>query len=234
MLDTEKFHDQTYRALGFQAQRRYPNEEMLRFMGRKLFPIRKELRRQIDVLEVGCGSGANLWAIAREGFRTCGLDLSAEGVKLCRQMLTSWGYDAELHVGDMAALDFADGRFTAVLDVFSSYCLTEAVFQTYLAGVARVLKPGGLYFSYTPSKNSDVFKQAGPADKLDASTLDGIRRPDAPFSGNLYPFRFISPDEYAAQLDQAGFDVEYCETLGRTYRNGAEYFEFVVIQGVKR
>jgi hypothetical protein len=103
--------------------------------------------------------------------------------------------------------------------------------------VARVLKSGGKYFSYTPSKNSDVFRESAPSDKIDPSTLNGISRPTAPFSGNLYPFRFMSGDEYAAMLSSAGqgaFKVTYSEKVGRTYRGGQEYFEFVVIQADRK
>jgi SAM-dependent methyltransferase len=117
--------------------------------------------------------------------------------------------------------------------VFSSNCLDETGFARFLDEIGRLLRPGGRFFSYTPSKASDAFKDPGPSKKLDASTLDGIRREDAPFSGNLYPFRFMTGAEYATALESRGLRVTYNETVGRTYRGGDEYFEFVVIVGEK-
>ena len=38
--------------------------------------ISKEHRADINFLEVGSGSGANLWMIAQQGCRTIGLDIS--------------------------------------------------------------------------------------------------------------------------------------------------------------
>lgn len=235
--ECKSFYENSYRRGGFAAQRRYPNEELMRFMGRTFFSLPRNERKHVKILETGCGSGANLWAIAREGFDAHGIDLSAQGIDLCRQMLNAWGCDATLNIGDMADLPYTSGYFDAVVDVFSSYCLPETGFARYLDEVARVLKPGGSFFSYTPSKASDVFKESVDAQKLDPSTLNGIQRSTAPYHGNSYPFRFIGRDEYAELISTAGkqcLAVSYSEIVGRTYRDGEEYFEFVVIQANKK
>jgi SAM-dependent methyltransferase len=230
---TEHFYDAAYKAEGFAAQRLYPNEELLRFMGSWYFGVPREERRTIRILEIGCGSGANLWMIAREGFDAHGLDLSAESLALCRRMLDHWGVEAALSCSSMTKIGYPDAHFDAVVDVFSSNCLDERDFGDCLDEVTRVLKPGGRFFSYHPSKGSDVFRDPGPARRIDASTLDGIRRPTAPFAGQAYPFRFIAPDEYAAELARRGIATLRNERIGRTYRNGEEYFEFVSLHGRK-
>jgi hypothetical protein len=48
-----------------------------------------------------------------------------------------------------------------------------------------------------------------------------------------YPFRFIGPDEFATMLNRRGFKILRNERIGRTYRNMAEYFEFVSIHAEK-
>jgi SAM-dependent methyltransferase len=224
------WYDHSYGHGGFAAQRLYPNEELLRFFGRHYFPLPPEERKSVRVLEVGCGSGANLWMIAREGFAAHGIDLSSEGVALCRKMLAHWGTSADVRVADMISTPFAAGHFDAVVDVFSSYCLDERGFARFLDEVARLLRPGGRFFSYAPSKESNAFRDPGPSQRIDASTLDGIRRDGAPFRGNLYPFRFVAPDEYRQQIEARGLSVTYLERVGRTY-GMTEYFEFVVIVG---
>ncbi|MBV8277877.1 MAG: class I SAM-dependent methyltransferase, partial [Verrucomicrobia bacterium] len=158
--ECKSFYEQSYESSGLGAQRWYPNEELMRFMGRTFFSVPQKSRKEIRILEVGCGSGGNLWAIAREGFDAYGIDLSAIGISLCRRMLEFWSCTATLQTGDMADLPYESDFFDAVVDVFSSYCLPEKDFSRYLDEVARVLRAGGQYFSYTPSKNSDVFKEA--------------------------------------------------------------------------
>ncbi|MBX3457095.1 MAG: hypothetical protein KF820_01865 [Candidatus Paracaedibacteraceae bacterium] len=56
----KEYYEQSYGEMGFGAQRRYPNEELCRFMGRNLFSIPHSDRSHVKVLEVGCGSGSNL------------------------------------------------------------------------------------------------------------------------------------------------------------------------------
>ncbi|MCF2524446.1 class I SAM-dependent methyltransferase [Bradyrhizobium sp. G127] len=233
MNTVRSWYDSAYASLGFAAQRRYPNEELLRFMGRHFFGIDRVQRSSKKVLELGCGSGANLWMIAREGFETFGLDLSPEALRLCGIMLENWGETASLQAGSILNLPYSSDMFDAVVDVFSTYCVNEIEFGRCLDEVARVTKSGGLYFSYSPSKNSDAFGMHHPAAKIDDSTLDGIARSTSPYYGNTYPFRFISQEEYADLLRNRGFNVISSERIGRTYRDGAEYFEFVSLTAQK-
>jgi len=233
MERTKKFYGQAYRTSGFAAQRMYPNEELLRFFGSYYFTLSPAVRKQLRVLEVGCGSGANLWMIAREGFETYGVDLSSEGLALCEQMLSKWGVSASLKQGDMSVLPYGNEFFDVIVDVFSSYCLPEKPFGRFLDEVARVLKAGGRFFSYHPSKNSEAFINPGPALRIDASTLDGIRRPTSPYYPQDYPFRFIDPEDFARMLERRGFNILRSERVGRTYRNMGEYFEFVSIHAEK-
>ncbi|MCU0983578.1 MAG: methyltransferase domain-containing protein [Acetobacteraceae bacterium] len=228
-----RFYDESYRSAGFGAQRRYPNEELLRFLAREFGSVPHAARSGLSILEVGCGSGANLWMIAREGFSAHGLDLSAEGLALCREMLAGWGVTASLRQGDMTALPYGDASMHALVDAFSAYCLDEAGFGRFLDEVARVLAPGGRFFTFTPHKASDAFINHDPARLIDPSTLDGIRRETSPFAGNHYPFRFCTNDELGAALAARGLAVTASEQVRRSYRQGAEWFGFAVVSARK-
>jgi len=230
---TRSWYDKSYGHSCFSAQRRYPNEELLRFFGRHYFPMPTAQRRTTHVLEVGCGSGANLWMIAREGFDAHGIDLSPEAIGLCARMLENWGAAATLSVASMTECPYASGFFDTIVDVFSSYCLDESGFAVFLSEMSRLLRPGGRYFSYFPSKRSDAFRNPGPSQRIGSSTLDGIHRETSPFYGNYYPFRFIAGEEYRFALNERNMRTVYEETVGRTYNKGTEYFEFVVIGAEK-
>lgn len=232
--ETEKWYERSYKSLGLEAQRRYPNEEMLRFLGRNLFKVPFESRKEMRVLEVGCGSCSNLWVVAKEGFDAHGIDLSSESIVLGGGMLEYWGVSADLKVGSMTELPYEDVVFDTVLDIFSSYCLSESDFEKFLQETWRVLKFGAKFFSYLPSKASDAFLNHSPSELLDASTLNGIYRKDSPFSGNHYPFRFIHPEEYKNTLDKHGFKVDYLETVTRTYRSMGEQFQHIVVEASKK
>jgi len=92
------------------------------------------------VLDVGCGNGRHLRALAGRGLHAFGLDLSQE---LLRQV----GDGERVARGDMRALPFEDDAFHACLSLFTSfgYFETDAADARVLTEIARVLRPGGRY-----------------------------------------------------------------------------------------
>lgn len=225
----QKWYESSYKKTGFLSQRMYPNEELLRFFGRELFPLNKNKRRKIKILEIGCGSGANLWMIAKEGFQTFGIDLSKKSLQLTKKMLEKWRVKADLKLGNMTNLPCNNSEFDIIVDVFSSNCLCVSDYEKCIKEVSRVLKKGGRFFSYIPSTNSDAFKKYKPAKKIDDYTLNGIYRKSSPYYGNFYPFRFTDANLILNVASKAGLQLEYDERVTRTYSNKKETFEFLAV-----
>lgn len=123
----------------------YPPEEVVRFVARNFY--KKPKRETIQFLEVGCGPGANLIYLAREGFKAIGLDGSQVALSRAEERLSEQGLTAALHLGDAMDLPFKNASFDCVLDVECIYANTLADSHRILAEVHRVLKPGGLLFS---------------------------------------------------------------------------------------
>lgn len=231
--ETKKWFDNSYEKSGFGAQRLYPNEELLRFIGKNYFSYSKNERRKIKVLEVGCGSCSNLWMIAKEGFDAYGIDLSKESLDLGKLMLDHWGVEATLIECSMTDMPFQEREFDFICDVFSSYCLNIQEYMIFLDGVARTIKDNGKFFSYIPSINSDAFKNYLPADKIDNCTLNGIYRVNSPFYGNFYNFRFTDINILLPALEERGFKVTSLEFIQKSYNSRAENFEFISIEAIK-
>lgn len=227
------FNEDSYQKLGFGAQRRYPNEELCRFMGRNYFSIPRAERKNIRILELGSGSASNLWMIAKEGFSAHGLELSPTAIPLAEEMLGLYGLSADMQVGDMTDMPYEDSSFDCVIDVFSSYCIDESGFRSALSETARVLKPGGKFFIYTPGKGSNAWSNHAPATRLDGSTLSSIARETSAYFPSPYPFRFTSESELQNDLAMNNMTMKYSETVTRTYRNGAEKFEFITAEAIR-
>ena len=215
---------------GSRSQRKYPNEELSRFIGRNFGDYSQEYKSSLSVLETGCGSGGNLWMIAKEGFRASGLDISSAALKLAEQRLAGYGCTAELFKASMTQIPCPDSSFDVVVDVFSSNCLDTSEGKRFLEEVSRILKPSGLFFSYFPSKSSDAWMLEQKSNRVDQNTLHGFERKKSPFFGNNYAFRFHSREEYERLIQNVGLEVNWFETLGRTYDTGDEYFEFLVVE----
>lgn len=234
MKDVKKWYEKSYKDAGFKAQRRYPNEELLRFLGVNFFnKTNIEDRKEIKVLEVGCGSCANLWMIAKEGFKTYGLDLSNESLKLGRKMLDSWQVEAELKQGSFLELPYKSDSFDVVIDVLSMSCSDHKSYLQGLGEIYRVLNKGGLFFSYTPNQNSDSFKNYKPAIKLDDWTLNGLYRKDGFGAGNHYSFHFWDKKTLQESLINKGFKIEVLEALTRSYQEESEIFESYLVHARK-
>ena len=108
------------------------------------------------VLEVSCGHGGGASYLTRtlRPASYTGLDLNPIGINFCRQRHNVPGLD--FVQGNAERLLFADESFDAVINVEASHCYAHL--PSFLAEVARVLRPGG-HFLYT-----DLRGRGGVAD----------------------------------------------------------------------
>jgi SAM-dependent methyltransferase len=99
-------------------------------------------RRENRLLDVGCGAGNLLQAARKNGWNAQGLDVSAGAVKHAR------GLGFEVFEGELQDAAFPSGQF----DVVTAAELLEHLFdpRPLLREVARILRPGGLFWTTTP------------------------------------------------------------------------------------
>lgn len=126
---------------------RYPAEDLLRFIARNFYQAAD--RSKVRILEVGCGPGANLWFVAREGFEAHGLDGSQVALDKAKARLAEENINAALAKGDAMNLPYPDEYFDGVFDIECVYANTLADSKKIISEVHRVLKPGGHFFSRT-------------------------------------------------------------------------------------
>jgi SAM-dependent methyltransferase len=106
-------------------------------------------RSAIRILEVGCGSGNNIWFGAGEGFSMTGIDGSSDAIDYARNRLKQAGLNADITVGDFTKLPYPEEAFDFVIDRAS---LTHSGFSQAKMAVSeihRVLVPGGKFFCNT-------------------------------------------------------------------------------------
>lgn len=100
-------------------------------------------RRDLAVLEIGCGAGGMLGPLGRYG-RVHGLDIDREYVAFCRKR----GFDRVL-CGSGYELPFADQTFDLVCLFDTMEHIPDDV--QALGEVRRVLRPGGVVFVSVPA-----------------------------------------------------------------------------------
>ncbi len=118
--------------------------------------------RQSDILDVGCGIGRLLVALAPEVRRAVGIDVSAEMVKAAQRRCAPYE-NVTVMKGDGYGLGAVSGeKFDLVIAVDSFPYLRQsgyALVQRFVSDSARVLKAGGelviLNYSYSEDDESD-------------------------------------------------------------------------------
>lgn len=132
---------------------RYPPEELLRFMARNFYDVPD--RSKVAVLEVGCGPGANIWYVAREGFAAFGLDGSKVALARAQERCVEEHVAVDLRQADAMNMPYQDGFFDAIFELECVYSNNLGDSKKIIAEVHRILKPGGLFFSKTFATGSD-------------------------------------------------------------------------------
>ncbi len=124
---------------------KYPPEHVIRFVARNFYGVKD--RSQVRLLELGCGPGANVWYMAREGFMVSGIDGSPTAIQQACRRLSDEGLAADLRVGDFARLPWPDESFGGAVENVSLYTNRWTDIQRALGEVRRVLKPGAPFLS---------------------------------------------------------------------------------------
>lgn len=158
----------------------------------------------VELLEIGCGSGELLAAIAPRCERCVGIDMSLEA-------LPELEMPANLELLEMDAMDlkFGDASFDVALSIHVLEHLHPDDVDDHLREVHRVLRPGGAYLLETPNRLT------GPHD-----ISRGFDRVATGFHLKEYTYGAL-----AAKLRENGFNRLECQILpGRVFRRNSRLF----------
>lgn len=216
---------------------RYPYGELVSafFNSLKFLPKTKlENKKEIKILELGCGSGNNLSFIHEAGFDAFGVDGSASACSIAKENIHENIKIAHAYFDD---LPFGDNSIDIVIDRESTYCGTLEDIKTWWSEANRVLKKGGIVIAFMFSdEHPDLEKIQNAtiqAKKIENNTYTDIQ--EGAFSGTGTA-HFTSYQEI--------FDIfSFCEIMSINkhesrivYNNSNSKFNYSewIIVGVKK
>jgi SAM-dependent methyltransferase len=111
----------------------------------KMGYLRPYLPKSGRCLEVGCGAARLSRFLARLGYHAVGIDYEPAAIEVAARRAKDESLDVALLLGNAFALPFATGSFDVVLSTGLLEHFVEPM--PIVAEMARVLKPGGLFYS---------------------------------------------------------------------------------------
>jgi SAM-dependent methyltransferase len=156
---------------------RYPWDAVVSFVFR--YRPRERKANEASIIEIGCGTGPNLWFAAREGFHVSGIDASEAAIADARARFAAEGLRGDFRVGEFSDLPFENASFDLGIDRAALTCTGDAVARKTVAELGRVLRPGGAMFCnvYSDRHSSRASGRAGPdgiTSDISSGTLTGV------------------------------------------------------------
>ncbi len=210
---------------------KYPNEELVRFIGRTFSHVPKDERGNVKVLEIGFGQGANVWFLIREGFDVYGIDIS----KSAREKMKSYleenkllpdNFESRFRIEDMKIFKFEE-RFGVIIDCASVLCVSYKEHFDVFKNIFDHLSNGGYFWSFHILKSSWGY---GAGSLIDRDTFDNVSEGPLANQGIIY---FADLCDLTKMLEDVGFKIENKELLIRTYENVSRQLTFAIITAKK-
>lgn len=198
---------------------KYPGENLIQFTARNFY---KKERKDVSLLEIGCGPGANIWFMAREGFNVSGIDGSETAIAKAKTRLQKENLDAYLVVGDIVNLPFENQKFDGIIDNECLYANNEQNAVLILAEISRLLKSDGLFYSRSFSNEMFI------GDKLHNETFEFSNITEGPLAGK--GFVRLMNEQKINSLYSKNFNIQSIDKLEYTQYNSTQKIsEFIII-----
>lgn len=209
--------------LRLKAQRWWPSEALVRYVARA-FGLVKDLG--LRALEIGCGTGRNLWFLAEQGFEVYGIDVSPTALALCDSYLTSRNVrgarlgrvDVTEGLAHGISRAFGDVSFDLIVDDRTLQHVTYAQHRSLYAELPVIARNRGTRFwTYHLGSECTDFRY-GVTRFIDQCTAENVQGANALFPDHGIVCMPRSQD-LVGLIESAGMKLELSEQEYRVTQN---------------
>jgi SAM-dependent methyltransferase len=161
------------------------------------YPTLFEQFRLDQVVDLGCGIGADAVALAKRGYNVTALDFSTTALDRARRRAKSYHIPIVFLQADFAySLPFKEDVFDGVMSNVALHMFSESVTRRLFREIYRILRPGGLFMFHVNSVDDMTYR---------AKRFPRIEQ--------IEPYFFL--EEHGQTMHF--FSEEYCRTLLETW-----------------
>lgn len=106
-------------------------------------------------LDLGCGTGTNVLALAAAGWDAHGVDFSGRAIRSARQKSRAMNLQAGFYQDDVLRLKDIHGRFSLICDIGCFHGLPAERHADYAQNITRRLEPHGTFMLYVFFRQPD-------------------------------------------------------------------------------
>ena len=188
---------------------------------KKYLPEKKNLR----ILDVGCGTGFFTILLAKEGHQVTGIDLTPDMITHAKELAEEEKADCRFMVMDAEAPDFPDEEFDVIVSRNLTWTLPDAehAYQEWF----RILKPGGVMINLDANYGAADFADTAdlPENHAHHQIQDELMQECEDIKRQLPISSFLRPAWDLETLSRTGVE-EFSFDLGISKRIYTEKDEF--------
>ncbi len=178
------------------------------------------------------GQGANGWFLIRENFDVYGINISKTAIRkfkkrLLEEQLLMEVFNNRFKVADIRDILFEDCYFDVIIDVATTWYLTYTEHNKVFKEIYRLLKKGGLFFTWHILKGSWGDNEKTYVDK---DTVKSVEDGPLKYEGVTY---FAKYDDLIDLLEKNGLKIINKIFLERTYENMQKSLKYAIIYSKK-
>ncbi len=189
-------HDAWERIHSTQIWGGYPSEHVIRFVARNYY---NRVRNEVKILDFGCGTGANTWFLAREGFDTYAFDISESAISKLNDRMKNEGLKVNAICSDGMSLPYEEKSFDAIIDNVSIFSNPMKDIKKMYEKCFQLLIRGGKLMTVVFSKETTGY---GTGIEIEPGSYEGIQKGPIQSLGIRH---FFNQEELESCLYEVGF-----------------------------